>query len=142
MNDEPELNMGILVGQRDILQSIIEFASQKEKAAMELAQEQGLDIVEEGDEEALDNEDESLKLASTIRDTLVGQRIKGGYEKSISVRISKMSRISGAIHIQVFIYIVVGPKLRLRDRSFTLMSANTGPVQGCRSCSRCRTAHV
>ena len=51
--------MGILVGQRDILQSIIEFASQKEKAAMELAQEQGLDIVEEGDEEALDNEDES-----------------------------------------------------------------------------------
>ena len=59
MNDEPELNMGILVGQRDILQSIIEFASQKEKVAMELAQEQGLDIVEEGDEEALDNEDES-----------------------------------------------------------------------------------
>ena len=59
MNDEPELNMGIVVGQRDILQSIIEFASQKEKAAMELAQEQGLDIVEEGDEEALDNEDES-----------------------------------------------------------------------------------
>ena len=59
MNDGPELNMGILVGQRDILQSIIEFASQKEKAAMELAQEQGLDIVEEGDEEALDNEDES-----------------------------------------------------------------------------------
>lgn len=59
MNDEPELNMGILVGQRDILQSIIEFASQKEKAAMELAQEQGLDIVEEGEEEALDNEDES-----------------------------------------------------------------------------------
>lgn len=42
------------VGQRDILQSIIEFASQKEKCAMELAQEQGLDIVEEGDEEALD----------------------------------------------------------------------------------------
>ena len=59
MNDEPELNMGILVGQRDILQSIIEFASQKEKAAMELAQEQGLDIVEEGEEEALENEDES-----------------------------------------------------------------------------------
>lgn len=59
MNDEPELNMGILVGQRDILQSIIEFASQKEKAAMELAQEQGLDIVEEGEEEALDNDDES-----------------------------------------------------------------------------------
>ena len=59
MNDEPELNMGILVGQRDILQSIIEFASQKEKAAMELAQEQGLDIVEEGEEEALDNENES-----------------------------------------------------------------------------------
>ena len=59
MNDEPELNMGILVGQRDILQSIIEFASQKEKVAMELAQEQGLDIVEEGEEEALDNENES-----------------------------------------------------------------------------------
>ena len=59
MNDGPELNMGILVGQRDILQSIIEFASQKEKAAMELAQEQGLDIVEEGEEEALDNENES-----------------------------------------------------------------------------------
>lgn len=47
-----QLNMS--VGQRDILQSIIEFASQKEKCAMELAQEQGLDIVEEGDEEALD----------------------------------------------------------------------------------------
>ena len=59
MNDEPELNMGILAGQRDILQSIIEFASQKEKAAMELAQEQGLNIVEEGEEEALENEDES-----------------------------------------------------------------------------------
>ncbi|KAK7676936.1 hypothetical protein QCA50_020054 [Cerrena zonata] len=43
-----------LEGQRNILHSIIEFASHKEKRAVELAQEQGLTIVEEGDDETLE----------------------------------------------------------------------------------------
>ncbi|CAL1697879.1 unnamed protein product [Somion occarium] len=45
-----------LEGQRDILQSIIEFARDKEKRAMEIAQEQGLEMVEEGDEEEAEPE--------------------------------------------------------------------------------------
>lgn len=40
----------VSLGQRDILQSLIHYAQEKEKGALELAQEQGLEFIDEEDE--------------------------------------------------------------------------------------------
>ena len=46
----------VMVGQRDILQSLLEFASEKERSAAEIALAQGIDLV--FDEERVEGEDE------------------------------------------------------------------------------------
>lgn len=47
----------MIVGQRDILRSLLEFASEKERAAAETALSQGIELVFE-DDEPIEGEDD------------------------------------------------------------------------------------
>ena len=57
----------VIVGQRDILQSLLEFASEKERSAAEIALAQGIDLVFEEERVEAEDDDEGQYSDASIQ---------------------------------------------------------------------------